>query len=107
MEAKQTPLIDLLESVPRDAVLVFEHDQFSSSLHPVGRLCHEAAAELRHLHAENEALLAEVERLRAEVERLAMALRRYGVHDQACVAMDNPNCTCGLDAAMRKENSND
>lgn len=44
---KQTPLIDLLENVPRDAVLVVEHDQFSSSFHPVGRLCHEAAAALR------------------------------------------------------------
>ena len=54
MEAKQTPLIDLLEGVPRDTVLVVEHDQFSSSSHPVGRLCHEAAAELRRLHAESE-----------------------------------------------------
>ena len=62
MEAKQTPLIDLLENVPRDTVLVVEHDQFSSSSHPVGRLCHEAAAALR-------AGLAEVEKLRAEVER--------------------------------------
>lgn len=60
MEAKQTPLIDLLENVPRDTVLVVEHDQFSSSFHPVGRLCHEAAAELRRLHAQyaqDEALL--------------------------------------------------
>src|SRR5690606_21284670 len=46
MEAKRTPLIELLERVPRDAVLVVEHDQFSSSSHPVGRLCHEAAAAL-------------------------------------------------------------
>lgn len=52
-------------------------------------------------------LQAEVEALRAEVERLAMALRRYGVHDQACSAMDIPICTCGLDAALSKENSND
>ena len=50
MEAKQTPLIDLLERVPRDAVLVVEHDQFSSSSYSIGRLCHEAAAELRRLH---------------------------------------------------------
>lgn len=47
MEAKQTSLIDLLERVPQDARLVVEHDQFSSSSHPVGRLCHEAAAALR------------------------------------------------------------
>ena len=42
MEAKQTPLIELLEQVPHDARVVVEHDQFSSSSHPVGRLCHEA-----------------------------------------------------------------
>lgn len=74
MEAKQTPLIDLLERVPRDAVLVVEHDQFDSSSHPVGRLCHEAAATLaaacgpgtiRELLAERDALAAEVERLRS------------------------------------------
>ena len=47
MEAKQTPLIELLERVPQDARVVVEHDQFSSSSHPVGRLCHEAAAALR------------------------------------------------------------
>jgi len=47
MEAKQTPLIDLLERVPQDARLVVEHDQFSSSSHPVGRLCHEAITALR------------------------------------------------------------
>jgi hypothetical protein len=47
MEAKQTPLIELLEQVPHDARVVVEHDQFSSSSHPVGRLCHEAAAALR------------------------------------------------------------
>jgi hypothetical protein len=59
MEAKQTPLIESLERVPQDARVVVEHDQFSSSSHPVGRLCHEAAAELRRLHAE-------VERLRTD-----------------------------------------
>ena len=47
MEAKQTSLIDLLERIPQGARLVVEHDQFSSSSHPVGRLCHEAAAAIR------------------------------------------------------------
>ena len=47
MEAKQTSLVDLLERIPQGARLVVEHDQFSSSSHPVGRLCHEAAAALR------------------------------------------------------------
>jgi len=51
---------------------------------------------------------AEIEALRAEVERLTMALRRYGVHDQACSAMGIPICTCGLDAMLKaREASND
>ena len=54
MEAKQTPLIELLEQVPHDARVVVEHDQFSSSSHPVGRLCHEAAAALRARLAQTE-----------------------------------------------------
>lgn len=53
------------------------------------------------------ALLDERDALAAKAERLAMALRRYGVHDQACSAMDIPICTCGLDAALAKENSDD
>jgi hypothetical protein len=65
MGEKQTPLIELLENVPRDTVLVVEHDLFNSSFHPVGRLCHEAATELRRLHAEVDALRAEVEQLRS------------------------------------------
>ena len=55
MDAKQTPLIDLLESVPADAVMVYEHDQFHSQKIAVGRLCHEAATALRQALA-NEAL---------------------------------------------------
>jgi hypothetical protein len=47
MDAKQTPLIDLLERVPADARMVYEHDQYHSQNIPVGRLCHEAAAALR------------------------------------------------------------
>ena len=84
MEAtKRTPLIELLERVPRDAVLVVEHDQFSSSSHPVGRLCHEAAAALEAAQAELDAMrealkdadneldwLDERDALAAEVERL-------------------------------------
>lgn len=54
MEAKQTSLIDLLERIPQGARLVVEHDQFSSSSHPVGRLCHEAAAALKAALAQQE-----------------------------------------------------
>ena len=75
MEAKQTPLIDLLERVPQDARVVVEHDQFSSSSHPVGRLCHEAAAELRRLHAQaaqDEALLRQALEALERAHRTAM-----------------------------------
>ena len=54
MDAKQTPLIDLLERVPADARVVYEHDQFHSQSIPVGRLCHEAATALRAALAEPE-----------------------------------------------------
>ena len=80
MEAKRTPLIELLERVPRDAVLAVEHDQFSSSSHPVGRLCHEAAAAL--------------EAARAEVERLADALREL----EDCVQRDEALLRQALEA---------
>ena len=74
MEAKRTPLIELLERVPRDAALVVEHDQFSSSSHPVGRLCHEAAAAL-------EAAREDAERLDYVMRRArGSELRRIGIH---------------------------
>lgn len=57
MEAKQTPLIDLLKSVPIDARLGIDHDEFSSSFHPIGKHCHKAAAELRRLHEVNQGLI--------------------------------------------------
>ena len=88
MEAKQTPLIDLLERVPRDAVLVVEHDQFSSSSYPVGRLCHEAAAALRaraSTHADDcwswvpahyECAVREIERDEALLRQALEALER-------------------------------
>lgn len=37
------------------------------------------------------------------IEQLEEALRRYGMHDQTCSAMDIPICTCGLDAALEQE----
>ncbi len=60
MEAKQTPLIELLVRVPQDARLIVEHDQHSSSSYPVGRLCHEAATALRAALAERPAEQAPV-----------------------------------------------
>jgi hypothetical protein len=55
---QQTPLIDLLQAVPTDARMVYEHGPFESHAIPVGRLCHEAQAEIRVLRAQLAALAA-------------------------------------------------
>ena len=89
MEAKRTPLIELLERVPRDAVLVVEHDQFSSSSHPVGRLCHEAAAAL-------EAAREDAERYRWLRDRHDKTHQDWHVRDQ----WNNVPAIGGLDAAI-------
>lgn len=48
MDAKQTPLIELLERVPHnERCRVDEPDGMGSVFIPVGRLCHEAATSLR------------------------------------------------------------
>ncbi len=99
MEAKRTPLIELLERVPRDAVLAVEHDQFSSSSHPVGRLCHEAAAAL--------------EEARAEVEMLRKALKDADNEldwlDETIDPRDHSywGMRRNMKAALSKENSNE
>lgn len=66
-----------------------------------------AVEEIRLMAAEWKRVTAAKAEAEARAERLAEALRRYGVHDQACSAMDIPICTCGLDAALEQENSND
>jgi hypothetical protein len=56
-QAKQTPLIDLLERVPENArLMIDEPDGLGSTNIPAGRLCRDAAAALRRLHAENASL---------------------------------------------------
>lgn len=88
-EAVQTPLLDLLRAVPRDARLCVEVNPTEHHLIPVGELCHQAAGalaapeepcheckdqyasrvrqaqEICELHVERDQLRAEVERLRA------------------------------------------
>lgn len=54
----ETPLVDLLQAVPTDARMVYEHGPFESQMIPVGRLCHEAQAEIRVLRAQLAAALA-------------------------------------------------
>jgi hypothetical protein len=59
-QAKQTPLVELLDAVPADVCIgVQDGEDWSAGTtwHPVGRMCHEAAAELRRLHAVNRELL--------------------------------------------------
>lgn len=59
MEAKQTPLIDLLNSVPYTArCRIDEPDGMGSVFFAVGRLCHETATELDRLHKETFTLAA-------------------------------------------------
>ncbi len=58
-KAKALTLPELLEKVPSDARLTITNDDEREILIiPVGRHCHNAAAELRRLHAENASLAA-------------------------------------------------
>jgi hypothetical protein len=56
-EAKQVPLVERLESVPVDARLAVDDGPYSTSFYAVGAMAHEAAAELRRLHAVSQELL--------------------------------------------------
>lgn len=58
-QAAQVPLLELLERVPADARVVYEHTPTEHSFIPVGRYCREAAAALRAKEEEN----ARLERL--------------------------------------------
>lgn len=46
-EQYEVPLVELLESVPLDARHI-EEEEFSTTYHPVGELCHQAAHALRN-----------------------------------------------------------
>ena len=69
-EAKQVPLVERLESVPVGARLAVDDGPYSTSFYAVGAMAHEAAAELRRLHALNGGLL--------EVAKLALRMGVYG-----------------------------
>jgi hypothetical protein len=59
-QAKQTPLVELLDAVPEDVRIGTQDGadwHAGTTWHPVGRLCRDAAAELRRLHAVNQELL--------------------------------------------------
>jgi len=69
-EALQVPLHELLEAIPEDwRIGVKDNDDWSAGTtwHPVGVMCHQAAAELRRLHEVNAEL---VEALKLAEKRL-------------------------------------
>ncbi len=61
MNAKQTPLIDLLNAVPKTARLLVEEENFSTRSIPVGKLCADAVEEIESLR-KAAALVAAAER---------------------------------------------
>jgi hypothetical protein len=68
-QPRKTPLVELLRSVPRDAVWVF-NDVMSMSSYPVGKWCHEAAAEITGHEAAKFACMRDNEALREKLGRL-------------------------------------
>ena len=84
-QAKQVPLIDLLDAVPVDVRIGMDDGndwKAGTTWHPVGRLCHDASVELRRLRAE--ILIYHDDRLRLsnEVDRLKAAQREWVGLDQ-------------------------
>jgi hypothetical protein len=74
-QAYETPLIELLESVPVDARHIVE-EKFSATYHAVGHLCHLAATQLRqqqadleHMWMANTVLEAENSALKAKLDQ--------------------------------------
>lgn len=76
-QAAQTPLVELLESVPADARLWYEHSPTHHSLIPVGRYCNEAATRLREMEAEIAALREAVNGLNKHIETMQDRARSY------------------------------
>jgi hypothetical protein len=79
-QAKQVPLIDLLDAVPVDVRIGVDDGndwKAGTTWHPVGRLCHDASVELRRFRAE--ILIYHDDRLRLsnEVDRLKAAQRQW------------------------------
>lgn len=83
-QAKQTPLVELLDAVPEDVRIGTQDGadwHAGTTWHPVGRLCHEAAAELRRLHAVNQELrnaLHSISLAAQEREKVAAWMRNCG-----------------------------
>ncbi len=68
-KARQVPLHELLEAIPEDwRIGVKDNGDWSAGTtwHPVGVMCHQAAAELRRLHEVNAELVEIFKRIRLE-----------------------------------------
>jgi len=52
--AREVPLVELLESVPRNGRVMIEIDPMHHRNIPYGRFCHEAAQEIRSLRQQLE-----------------------------------------------------
>ncbi len=84
-EAKQVPLVERLESVPVALRVPVVKDPWRTSFYPVGAMAHEAAAELRRLHAVNAEMLEACVYLVQGIEACGLT----GVYlDQARAAID-------------------
>jgi hypothetical protein len=74
-EEMRVPLHELLEDIPEDFRIGFkDNDNWSAGVtwHPIGVMCHQAAAELRRLHEVNAEL---VEALRPIAEQGAISAK--------------------------------
>jgi uncharacterized UPF0160 family protein len=70
-KALQVPLYELLEAVPKDTRIgVHDSDEWNAGTtwHPVGAMCHQAAAELRRLQEVNTELVEALKELLFEEE---------------------------------------
>lgn len=61
--AAQTPITDLLRSVPADARMTYEHSPWAHSLIPVGRLCADALAYIERIERERDELEQKADRI--------------------------------------------
>jgi len=71
-EEKQVPLYELLEDVPEDFRIGFkDNDNWSAGVtwHPIGVMCHQAAAKLRRLHEVNAELVEALQGCLVMLER--------------------------------------
>jgi hypothetical protein len=79
-QAKQVPLIDLLDAVPVDVRIGVDDGndwKAGTTWHPVGRLCHDASAELRRLHQSEREGWRHAAELEQERERLTNLCHDY------------------------------